>query len=132
MLTIPLRCFILIISRRGSGFSLDIMSIKQEKKMKIIDCHAVKSTNEFNGRTYINLIGKDASFAGDRSYKIWTNGDGKISFEKGKGTLSPKFKASLDALKDLHEKGVFNNRSQAEINYDNLQNEGGEGFNPYR
>jgi len=99
--------------------------------MNINNCHVVASTNQAYGRTYINLIGKDASFAGDRNYKIWTDGT-KINFEKGKGTLSPAFEASLEILKDLNDKGVFASKSQAEINYDNLHNEGGEGYNPHR
>lgn len=53
-----------------------------------------------NKRTYISLVGADRGFRGDMTTKVYFDHNrDELVIEKGKGTMTDAFYASLEALK---------------------------------
>ncbi len=66
---------------------------------------AVSGTNEWNGRTYINLRHSDRTFRGDQNLKLWMDNRGVLIHEEGKGIISPPARKDRDAILE-HAKKV--------------------------
>lgn len=64
----------------------------------------VYSASVWNGRrVYVNLLGGEASFAGDRNLKAYYDTKLGWVFEGYKGTMSDKFQESFEAFREEYK-----------------------------
>ena len=67
---------------------------------ELADHPAVYSTNVWNDRrVYVNLVGSDRSYAGDRSLKVFFDAKLGWVFDEGKGIRTSALNASLDQFR---------------------------------
>ena len=67
---------------------------------EIAELDVVASASVWNDRrVYVNLVGFDRSFAGDRNTKVFFDPKTGWNADLGKGTTSRKFYDSLEALR---------------------------------
>jgi hypothetical protein len=94
-------------------------------------------------RAYINLRNVSPHHNGDKSFKFWVDFvDGTFNWKRGRGVTSTPFdetrrelEASLGLEKHaLHDFGKIKmaDPKDREKDWDNIQNEGCDGYNPYR